>query len=195
MVTDVHKYLDHDLWHPDSFSHDFGSDKNDLINCRNGELLTKQPMRKFWDGFESYSVRMKDKDSQFLLLKLKDWPPDEEFSEMLPSRYRDLMQSLPLPEYTKRNGVLNLASRLPDCFVRPDLGPKMYSAYGTAKTPERGTTNLHLDISDAVNVMTFVGIPKDISSKMEVSCVCMRVVRNSLRERSVKRQKILICTV
>lgn len=45
-------------------------------------------------------------------------------------RFDDLMDNLPLPEYTKRDGRLNLASRLPNFFVRPDLGPKMYNAYG-----------------------------------------------------------------
>lgn len=43
------------------------------------------------------------------------------------------MENLPLPEYTKRDGRLNLASRLPNFFVRPDLGPKMYNAYGKTK--------------------------------------------------------------
>jgi hypothetical protein len=87
--------------------------------------------------------------------------PGEDFAEMLPSRFSDLMRVLPLAEYTHRTGRLNLASRLPECFVRPDLGPKMYNAYGSALYPTKGTTNLHLDISDAVNVMVYVGIPKD----------------------------------
>lgn len=46
------------------------------------------------------------------------------------TRFDDLMDNLPLPEYTKRDGRLNLAARLPNFFVRPDLGPKMYNAYG-----------------------------------------------------------------
>lgn len=71
------------------------------------------------------------------------------------------MQNLPLSEYTNRTGRLNLASCLPDFFVRPDLGPKMYNAYGSALYPSKGTTNLHLDISDAVNFMVYVGIPSD----------------------------------
>lgn len=75
-------------------------------------------------------------------------------------RFSDLMKVLPMGEYTQRNGRLNLASRLPECFVRPDLGPKMYTAYGlTGQTA--ATTNLHLDISDAVNVMVHVGVPTD----------------------------------
>ena len=40
------------------------------------------------------------------------------------------MQALPLPDYTRRDGKLNLTSSLPDFFVKPDLGPKMYNAYG-----------------------------------------------------------------
>ncbi|XP_043588061.1 probable JmjC domain-containing histone demethylation protein 2C isoform X3 [Bombus pyrosoma] len=161
IVSDVAKSLDMNLWHPDSFARDFGDEKNDLINCMTGNLVPNQPMRKFWEGFEHFSKRLKDERGNPMLLKLKDWPPGEDFAELLPSRFADLMKVLPLSEYTHRNGRLNLASRLPDCFVRPDLGPKMYNAYGSALHPNKGTTNLHLDISDAVNVMVYVGIPKD----------------------------------
>ncbi|XP_046625209.1 probable JmjC domain-containing histone demethylation protein 2C isoform X2 [Neodiprion virginianus] len=161
IVSEVSKSLDMNLWHPDSFARDFGDVKNDLVNCMTGNLVPNQPMRKFWEGFEHFSKRLKDDSGNAMLLKLKDWPPGEDFAELLPSRFTDLMKVLPLSEYTHRNGRLNLASRLPDCFVRPDLGPKMYNAYGSALYPNKGTTNLHLDISDAVNVMVYVGIPKD----------------------------------
>lgn len=85
-------------------------------------------------------------------------------------RFDDLMRALPLKEYTQRDGKLNLASRLPACFVRPDLGPKMYSAYGNAGNRDPGkqllsTTNLHLDVSDAVNVMVFVAITHNNGNK------------------------------
>jgi len=66
-----------------------------------------------------------------MLMKLKDWPPGDDFSDVLPQQFNDLMQALPLPEYTHRDGRLNLVSRLPDFQVKPDLGPKMYIAYGT----------------------------------------------------------------
>ncbi|XP_076625774.1 lysine demethylase 3 isoform X2 [Colletes latitarsis] len=191
IVSDVSKSLDMDLWHPDSFARDFGDEKNDLINCMTGNLVPNQPMRKFWEGFEHFSKRLKDERGNPMLLKLKDWPPGEDFAELLPSRFADLMKVLPLSEYTHRNGRLNLASRLPDCFVRPDLGPKMYNAYGSALHPNKGTTNLHLDISDAVNVMVYVGIPKDTDNDEHVKealraideAGCDILTRRRVRER------------
>jgi lysine-specific demethylase 3 len=78
IVSDVTKHLDMSLWHPDSFARDFGEDKNDLINCMTGNLVPNQPMRKFWEGFEHFSRRLKDDRGNPMLLKLKDWPPGKE---------------------------------------------------------------------------------------------------------------------
>ncbi|KAH6947679.1 hypothetical protein HPB50_020720 [Hyalomma asiaticum] len=194
LVTDVTKNLNTSLWHPDGFCRDFGEVRNDLVNCRNGSILPNQPMRKFWEGFENFSKRMKDEDGEYMLLKLKDWPPGDDFSDMLPSRFNDLMKVLPLPEYTHRDGVFNLAGRLPECFVRPDLGPKMYNAYGSALYPNKGTTNLHLDVSDAVNVMVYVGIPKDGKDEEHINAAlkaidegaCDALTRKRVREKNAK---------
>jgi hypothetical protein len=81
IVSDVTKHLDMSLWHPDSFARDFGEDKNDLINCMTGNLVPNQPMRKFWEGFEHFSRRLKDDRGNPMLLKLKDWPPGKKESE------------------------------------------------------------------------------------------------------------------
>lgn len=162
LVSSIHKRLNSDLWLPEAFSKEFGDQDVDLVNCRNCAIISDVKVRDFWDGFQIISKRLKGTDSQPMVLKLKDWPPGEDFRDMMPTRFDDLMENLPLPEYTKRDGRLNLASRLPNFFVRPDLGPKMYNAYGLISTEDRkvGTTNLHLDVSDAVNVMVFVGIPQ-----------------------------------
>lgn len=168
LVKGVDERLSKELWHPDAFCRDFGEVRNDLIDCRTGAIIKNLPMRRFWEGFESFGKRLKDDDGECMLLKLKDWPPGEDFSEMLPDRFDDLMRCLPLPEYTHRDGILNLAGRLPSWFVRPDLGPKMYNAYGSALYPAKGTTNLHLDISDAVNVMVYVGIPQDGNARLHI---------------------------
>lgn len=70
IVSDVSKALDGELWCPDSFARDFGDEKNDLINCMTGNLVPNQPMRKFWEGFEDFSKRLKDERGNPMLLKL-----------------------------------------------------------------------------------------------------------------------------
>nr|DBA29410.1 TPA: hypothetical protein GDO54_009636 [Pyxicephalus adspersus] len=163
MVSGVHHKLNSELWRPESFRREFGEQEADLVNCRTNDIITGATVGDFWDGFENISKRLKNDNGEAMVLKLKDWPPGEDFRDMMPSRFDDLMNNIPLPEYTRREGKLNLASRLPSYFVRPDLGPKMYNAYGLITPEDRkyGTTNLHLDISDAANVMVYVGIPKD----------------------------------
>uniref|UniRef100_A0A668A1A5 Lysine-specific demethylase n=1 Tax=Myripristis murdjan TaxID=586833 RepID=A0A668A1A5_9TELE len=162
LVSGIHKRLKGNLWRPEAFSEEFGDQDVDLVNCRNCAIISDVKVRDFWDGFQVISKRLQDNEGQPMVLKLKDWPPGEDFRDMMPTRFEDLMDNLPLPEYTKRDGRLNLAARLPNFFVRPDLGPKMYNAYGLISTEDRkvGTTNLHLDVSDAVNVMVYVGIPQ-----------------------------------
>ncbi|KAM9850042.1 lysine-specific demethylase 3B isoform 2-T2 [Aulostomus maculatus] len=179
LVSGIHKRLKSELWRPEAFSLEFGDQDVDLVNCRNCAIISDVKVRDFWDGFQVISKRLQDAEGQPMVLKLKDWPPGEDFRDMMPTRFDDLMENLPLPEYTKRDGRLNLAARLPNFFVRPDLGPKMYNAYGLISSEDRkvGTTNLHLDVSDAVNVMVYVGIPQgegdqekeaDISGRKEV---------------------------
>ena len=71
LVSGLTPLLDKSLWHPDSFSKDFGDEKNDLINCLTNNLVPYQPMKKFWDGFERLTKRLKDEKGQPMLLKLK----------------------------------------------------------------------------------------------------------------------------
>ena len=161
LVSNCDRFLTKELWRPAAFIKEFGHIENDLINCRNGVVIIGHTMAEFWSGFDNIANRLVDDHGKPMILKLKDWPPTEDFLDVQPHRFNDLMKALPLPEYSHRNGVYNLASRLPEFFVRPDLGPKMYNAYGSARHAKEGTTNLHLDISDAVNVMVYVAYPTD----------------------------------
>ncbi|XP_053407749.1 daf-12-interacting protein 1-like isoform X2 [Mercenaria mercenaria] len=192
LVSGVDKYVNGDLWKPAYFSKHFGEFENDLINCRTSCLVVNQPMKHFWDGFSCLEERLVDEEGTPMLLKLKDWPPGDDFSDILPQQFNDLMHALPLPEYTKRDGRLNLVSRLPDFLVKPDLGPKMYIAYGSAQYPKEGTTNLHLDVSDATNVMVYVGyledeergrIPKDQETNKAIEMArCDPITKRRIRE-------------
>ncbi|CAL1277293.1 unnamed protein product [Larinioides sclopetarius] len=193
IVADVGKNLDPSLWSPESFLKEFGESKTDFLNCVGGTLIQGQPMKKFWEGFDNFNKRIKDDDGHSLVLKLVDWPPSEEFSDLLPSRFEDLMKNLPLRQYTHREGVFNMASRLPDCFVQPDLGPRMYNAYGLSSSLGKGSTNLHLDVSDAVNVLAYVAIPRDgkdeLSSevlKVLEECGCDSLMKKRAKEKGLK---------
>lgn len=91
------------------------------------------------------------------MLKLKDWPPSDKFEDLLPRHCDEFISALPFQEYTDpRNGFLNLAVKLPASVIKPDLGPKTYIAYGIREELGRGdsVTKLHLDMSDAVNILT-----------------------------------------
>lgn len=161
VVSGVHKKMNVSLWKAESISLDFGDHQADLLNCKDS-IVSNANVKEFWDGFEEVSKRQKNKGGETVVLKLKDCPSGEDFKTMMPARYEDFLRSLPLPEYCNPEGKFNLASHLPGFFVRPDLGPRLCSAYGVAaaKDHDIGTTNLHIEASDVVNVLVYVGIAK-----------------------------------
>uniref|UniRef100_H2YD02 JmjC domain-containing protein n=1 Tax=Ciona savignyi TaxID=51511 RepID=H2YD02_CIOSA len=166
VASGAEKKLTPALWKPSNISAEHGHEPtgNALINCRRGSVITNAFIRDFWNGFESIENRLTDDTGVRMILKLKDWPTTDDFLDTMPHRFKDLMAALPLPEYTSRDGTFNITSYLPNYFVRPDLGPKMYIAYGGLLpiiSSQSGTTNLHLDISDACNLMVYVGIIKE----------------------------------
>ena len=161
IVANVSNKLDMNLWSPDAFNREFGDLKHDIVNCKTHKKIPQIPLKWFWDGFENLKDRLLDNQGMPMLLKLKDWPTEDDFKQYFPKRFADLMVHLPLSDYTRREGQYNLASFMPDYFLQPDLGPKMYIAYGSPLYPEYGSTNLHMDMSDAVNLMVYVGIPQD----------------------------------
>lgn len=91
-----------------------------------------------------------------------DLPHDAALHENSPERYNSFIKACPLPMYTRRNGVLNLLSRVNSGFFNtPDPGPKLYMAQGNARKPEYCTTALHIDHSDAVNGLMYSCVTDD----------------------------------
>uniref|UniRef100_A0A4W3GCZ4 Probable JmjC domain-containing histone demethylation protein 2C n=1 Tax=Callorhinchus milii TaxID=7868 RepID=A0A4W3GCZ4_CALMI len=188
LVSSVHKNLNSNIWKPESFRQEFGEQKGDLINCKDGTLISNIKIQDFWDGFEDSAKRLKTKTGEVMLLKLKDWLSGEELRTMMPSRYDDLMRNLPLPEYCDPEGNLNLASRLPNFFVRPDLGPRLNCAFGQTTAKDYGTTNLHLDIADVVNILVYVSVPKG-SGNSHKTAIWKRIEEEEMDENTKKRLK------
>ncbi|XP_077114881.1 putative JmjC domain-containing histone demethylation protein 2C isoform X2 [Ranitomeya variabilis] len=161
VVSGNHKKMNPNLWKSEAISHDFGEHQGDLLNCKEG-IVSSGNVNEFWDGFEDVSKRQKLKNGETILLKLKDQPSGEDFRNMMLARHEDFFRMLPVPEYCNPDGKFNLASHMPSFFVRPDLGPRLCSAYGVIATKEHdtGTTNLHIEVSDMVNILVYVGAVK-----------------------------------
>ncbi|KAF8091512.1 hypothetical protein N665_0444s0026 [Sinapis alba] len=124
----------------------------DCLDCCEGSIN----LHEFFTGYQKGRY---DREGWPRVLKLKDWPPSKSFSENLPRHCEEFLCSLPLKQYTHpRNGPLNLAVKLPEECLKPDMGPKTYVAYGFAQEMGRGdsVTKLHCDMSDAVNVLTHI---------------------------------------
>ena len=154
-------------WGPHGFLQRFGAEKVQMTDCRDGKSVHWLTLAHFFAGYSHPWTRALCPDTfRRMMLKLKDWPPDQDFCAKMPEYFEDLMQALPFPQYTHRDGILNLAKYFPSQFVPPDLGPKMYNAFGRhaawqgmdPNTKKGGHTNLHCDVADAVNMMVDVGV-------------------------------------
>lgn len=65
---------------------------NDLIDCGRKAVVAGYPMSAFWEGFERVGARLRDDQGRPMVLKLKDWPPTEDFCDVLPDRFNNLIQ-------------------------------------------------------------------------------------------------------
>ncbi|KAF3918627.1 hypothetical protein AA313_de0204111 [Arthrobotrys entomopaga] len=139
-------------WDPNYFIKRHGNESCTLVQtCPPFNNYTSK-VSKFFEQFgKSHTTEA---------LKLKDWPPADNFADVFPELMLDFEQALPdaISKFVKHDGVYNLVSRFPQEYNKPDLGPKMYNAFPATVQMDGtlgGTTNLHRDITDAINFMMF----------------------------------------
>ena len=155
--------MDTKLWQP-SILAEIPDHNYDPALPETSAITQGQTIKKFFEGYENSSKRPQSENGDPLYLRFKEnWPAQEDhFAEILPNQYKDMMANLPLTQYTSRDGVLNLASRLPESFVRIDLGPRLWGGYA------RSTYNLQYNVSDAVHVMVHANTGDNSNDALEI---------------------------
>ncbi|KAJ3266408.1 hypothetical protein HDU77_001019 [Chytriomyces hyalinus] len=137
-------------WSADYFMEHFGHETAHVVDCetKSGVDMPVSHFFRYWidPSWERTAI-----------LKLPDWPSHSDFKYKFPEHFADFKNAVPFPIYSSFTGALNLVARLPANHLPPDLGPKMYNAFGSSDEGKHGygTTPIHLDMADAVNVMMF----------------------------------------
>lgn len=75
-----------------------------VFDCQ-AEVAEDCTIEDFYNLFDS-----ENKEADAKVLKLKDWPGNTEFKAHCPTLYDDFMHSLPVPDYTRRDGVTNISA-------------------------------------------------------------------------------------
>ncbi|KEP50096.1 Jmjd1a protein [Rhizoctonia solani 123E] len=141
-------------WTPEYFTSEYGEQRCMVVNCTDNKDV-EMMVKEFFEMFGKV-------DREAGILKLKDWPAQADFKDDFPKLYDDFMGALPVPNYTRRDGILNLASHFATNAIAPDLGPKMYNAFTSVEGPGgQGSTRLHMDMADAVNIMMYASQSPD----------------------------------
>ncbi|KAI9446920.1 hypothetical protein BJY52DRAFT_1193828 [Lactarius psammicola] len=142
---------------PAYFMQTFGEENVDLIDCESGV---------FKEGTLDDILRLYDtpRGPHDRVLKVKDWPSQDTFRDgKFAELYEEFEYCLPFPNLTRLNGRDNLAAHFPDnAGLPPDLGPKVYFALAAKQGDgHHGSTRLHCDLTDAVNVCVFAAQQSD----------------------------------
>ncbi|KIJ19833.1 hypothetical protein PAXINDRAFT_174430 [Paxillus involutus ATCC 200175] len=134
-------------WTPEYFLQKYNSQSCLILECQS-DVNKRVTVGEFFSWFGKYEGRVE-------CWKLKDWPPSTDFKTAFPELFEDFSKAVPVPTYVRRDGALNIASHFPSNTVAPDLGPKMYNAMASFESVgSKGSTRLHMDMADAINIMT-----------------------------------------
>ena len=170
LVTEMTRKMNVKLWSPSALVNEFGDQKVEFVDAVSGDSLGHHSLQTFFQGFSVASRRsVRDKEGRKAVVKLKDWPAAAASEDFFSTpRAEDFLQHLPFQSYTSKRGVFNLTSALPDVFMRPDLGPRVFLSYGNGvdDAQDRPTfdhvVNLHTELVDAVHAVVHAEVPSDL---------------------------------
>ncbi|KAI9603345.1 hypothetical protein H4Q26_002666 [Puccinia striiformis f. sp. tritici PST-130] len=142
-------------WTPDYFREKYGEDVCERIdsNCpKQVPIITT--VSKFFKDFLDHHHHQPSSENH-KVWKLRDWPPEADFQNQFPELFADFEQAIPY-----------LISLLVSVFVTwpvisppTPTGPKMYIAMKNSdQVGSRGSTVLHMDVADAINIQTYASI-------------------------------------
>ncbi|KAK7676450.1 hypothetical protein QCA50_020585 [Cerrena zonata] len=135
-------------WTPEYLRTKYGNQNCLILECQS-EQNKRVTVGELFSWFGDYEGRKS-------CWKLKKWPLSTDFKAAFPELYDDFNRAVPVPNYVRRDGVLNIASHFPSNTVAPDLGPKMYNAMASYECQgSKGTARLHMDMADAINIMLY----------------------------------------
>lgn len=120
-VTNVHFRLP---WTPQYFSEKYGGQECVLYDCQT-EISTHSSVADFFKRFGTPQQR-DNLGHPVESLKLKDWPPSSEFQKEFQPEFQDFIENVPMPDYVRPDGRLNMASMYPLNAIKPDLGVSFF---------------------------------------------------------------------
>ena len=101
-------------WRPEHLREKHGAQNCSIVDCQT-DASKRVTVGEFFGYFGKYEGRTDH-------WKLKDWPSSTDFKAALPELCEEFQKGVPMPNYTRRDGVLNIASHFPSNTVMPDLG-------------------------------------------------------------------------
>ncbi|KAM9252531.1 lysine-specific demethylase hairless [Cariama cristata] len=163
LVSGLQKRLEGRLWGPESFRPSEGEQAVEAVNLRAPASRVRLSSQEFWDGFAASAASPELEQGGGDLLKLESG-----FGDMELCRATNLSASLPLPEYCRPTGRLNLAAYLRG---RRWLCPRVCVAYGVHPQDRSiGTKNLMVEATDSISVLVHAAawLPEQPAARQDV---------------------------
>ncbi|KAF9423153.1 hypothetical protein BGZ94_008398 [Podila epigama] len=129
-----------------------------------------------------------DQSDSSLLWKMEGWPRNG-LQTVLPKHYANLLRTLPMPDYTRPDGMFNLARYVPVGHKIPPAisTPKLSHYYGTHRQDsiqEHGSISLSYQATDAVYICVYADTgSQDVKNGPEATAMTWEVFQAQDRHR------------